>query len=122
MRLFTTISILVFASYSGAQSQDSRLTAVERYLEKLENTRLAAIDKRLEKLDRRTEDIGSKVEELLSRMGGRPNRVPEARSKAREPVKTVEKSSADSYSSAYLRALAENKPLIVWVGGNFCPG
>jgi hypothetical protein len=38
----------------------------------------------------------------------------------RPPQKT-EETAPVSYSQAYLRALEENKPLLVWVGGNFCP-
>jgi hypothetical protein len=38
----------------------------------------------------------------------------------RPPQKT-EEATPETYAQAYLRALAEDKPLLVWVGGNFCP-
>lgn len=47
---------------------------------------------------------------------------PKARQGTTAPQKVSALTPADSgYHDAYRRALRENKPLVVWVGGEFCP-
>jgi hypothetical protein len=78
------------------------------------------IDAKMSKIERR-------VLEILEsqRSGSVEVSIPERTTPPKPPPPAREMElvsrSEESYSESYRRALRERKPLLIWVGGEFCP-
>ncbi len=99
MRSLLVLALLLLAGPVTGQTNEQRLTDLEKSMANLEATQKRMM-----------------VELALIRFGNEPTKLASA------PVpQRATTDSAESFDAAYMRALAEDKPLLVWVGGNFCP-